>query len=93
MPIAVAQEIERAYVEFRSGADRVRHISSPNRAEISTGDVMQPAIRSIGLGQLLTASGYFRRPASWLYALLAGTRLGVDVAVAKERMPASDSLS
>ncbi len=82
VPITVDREIERVYVEFRSKGNRVGHIWSPSRTDLSARGVMQLAIRSVGLGALLRASGYLRRPAFWLYAVLAGARLGVNVAIA-----------
>jgi peptidoglycan/xylan/chitin deacetylase (PgdA/CDA1 family) len=87
-PIVTDADIDRVQVEFRSGARLVGRISAPALGGFSKRDVMQLALDSVRLPELVGSGGLMSRPDFWLRAAASTIGLGSSVAIAKlQRRP------
>lgn len=82
-PIAVDTGIDRVQVEFRNGPRLAGRVAAPALGGFSQRDVMQLALDSTGLLQLIRSSGLAVHPGFGLRAAAGALRLGASVVLAK----------
>ena len=82
-PIATRPGIDRVQVEFRGGGQVLGRIAAPALGGFAVRDVMQLALDSVGLMDVMKSGGLAMHPAFWLHAAMGAVRLGASVAVAR----------
>ncbi|WP_421996448.1 glycosyltransferase [Reyranella sp.] len=79
-PILVSDRVDRVLVEFRHAGRVLARAEAPALGHLSTGDTMRLALDSVGIGPVIRAGRWLRRPSFWFAGARAGARLGVDLA-------------
>ena len=84
-PILVSDRVDRVLVEFRHDGEVVARTEAPALGDLSAGDTMQLALDSAGIGPVMRAGAWLRRPTFWLAGARAGARLGADLVTGRLR--------